>query len=202
MRRGAFNAARRAFRTAGSVSAEAEVERWSRLQRQGVKVNPCNSPLHPAAVAGVAPAKPGKALSVQEAYDPQGMDFACGTGQHSSRSPRLWSPRNYLSRDADSIPSSSSHRPRAPERPPPALLPHRARAAESRGDPRHVPGERRRRGKQTPGQPVCSHALWLSVRVCLAGAAWHHFTGDIVYTAVLSRQLGGAPLRLFTTSSV
>ena len=52
---------------------------WERLKREGAPVNPCNSPHHPASKAGVTLPQPGAAeLSLQAAYDPQGICFACG----------------------------------------------------------------------------------------------------------------------------
>jgi hypothetical protein len=56
------------------------VEQWSELAERGVDVNPCNSPKHPAALAGVQTAfDAGRTRrSLQEAYDPHCIDFVCG----------------------------------------------------------------------------------------------------------------------------
>ena len=64
-------------------------EEWLRLSRRGEKVNPCNSPFHPAAAAGTLPAaEAAPRLSVQQAYDPRGMCFGCGACS------RLWPARH------------------------------------------------------------------------------------------------------------
>lgn len=68
----------RAF--AGASERVAGASAWSELAERGVDVNPCNSPKHPAALAGV----PGVVdldrprRSLQEAYDPHCIDFVCG----------------------------------------------------------------------------------------------------------------------------
>jgi hypothetical protein len=81
MRKSLVNVARRSLNASVAAAGEAnraELDQWARLAARE-RLNPCNSPLHPAAKAGLVPAQPGaRALSVQEAYDPQGMDFACG----------------------------------------------------------------------------------------------------------------------------
>lgn len=53
---------------------------WSELAERGVDVNPCNSPKHPAALAGVAGVvdRERPRRSLQEAYDPHCIDFVCG----------------------------------------------------------------------------------------------------------------------------
>jgi hypothetical protein len=68
-----------AWRRAASLRADTAAE-WERLKQQGVKLNPCGSAAHPAVAAGVVPPPPADAprLSVQEAYDPHGVCFACG----------------------------------------------------------------------------------------------------------------------------
>ena len=81
MRKSLINVARRSLNASVAAAGEAnraELDQWARLAARE-RLNPCNSPLHPAAKAGLVPPQPGaRALSVQEAYDPQGMDFACG----------------------------------------------------------------------------------------------------------------------------
>ena len=62
----------------GSGGAGDEGEQWKRLRDAGEKVNPCNSPLHPAVKAGTLAAADAPRLSVQAAYDPRGMCFGCG----------------------------------------------------------------------------------------------------------------------------
>ena len=50
--------------------------KWTWLQKQGAEVNPCNSALHPAVLAGLKPK--GNERSVQEAYNPSSQCFGCG----------------------------------------------------------------------------------------------------------------------------
>ncbi len=81
----AATAGRAPFAAAANDSPAAAAE-WARLQREGARVNPCNSRFHPAAKAGVAKAEAaGEPLSVQAAYDPLGMCFACGARRAASR---------------------------------------------------------------------------------------------------------------------
>lgn len=63
-----------------AFGASRTVEQWSELAERGVDVNPCNSPKHPAALAGVQTAfDAGRTRrSLQEAYDPYCIDFVCG----------------------------------------------------------------------------------------------------------------------------
>lgn len=57
----------------------ASKENWEQLRDAGHKVNPCNSPLHPAALAGVPLASLDEAVkSIQESYDPHSLCFICG----------------------------------------------------------------------------------------------------------------------------
>lgn len=63
------------------ASDESAAERWADLASRGVDVNPCNSPAHPAATLGVdaaayVSARPRRSL--QQAYDPQCIDFVSG----------------------------------------------------------------------------------------------------------------------------
>eukprot|EP01025_Chloroclados_australasicus_P018952 TRINITY_DN2013_c0_g1_i2.p1 TRINITY_DN2013_c0_g1~~TRINITY_DN2013_c0_g1_i2.p1 ORF type:complete len:237 (+),score=21.60 TRINITY_DN2013_c0_g1_i2:352-1062(+) len=57
-----------------------DADKWQFLSERGLNLNPCNSPLHPAVIQGVISLKEGKEVSVQEAYDPQGICFGCGIG--------------------------------------------------------------------------------------------------------------------------
>ncbi|GIL86360.1 hypothetical protein Vretimale_11689 [Volvox reticuliferus] len=50
---------------------------WEQLKKDGIRVNPCQSPHHPAAVEGVAEPE-GEELCVQEAYNPESRCFGCG----------------------------------------------------------------------------------------------------------------------------
>lgn len=52
-------------------------DKWRYLAAQGVKLNPCNSPLHPAAQSGLDP-ESQEVLCVQEAYTPKSSCFGCG----------------------------------------------------------------------------------------------------------------------------
>lgn len=63
-------------RLARGMSENADEEAWSKLAKQGVPVNPCRSPHHPAAGLGLS--EEGPEVSVQEAYDPESSDFVCG----------------------------------------------------------------------------------------------------------------------------
>jgi len=64
-----FRATPRAFRSR---------EEWARLVHEGHDVNPCNSPKHPAALAGI-PLVDGKPmLSIQASYDEHSQCFVCG----------------------------------------------------------------------------------------------------------------------------
>jgi hypothetical protein len=63
----------------GDGGEGATSDEWLKLARAGQPVNPCNSPFHPAAkVAPLSPPETAPRLSVQAAYDPRGMCFACG----------------------------------------------------------------------------------------------------------------------------
>lgn len=67
-----------ARRGAGRHASTAAAADWAALRRAGHALNPCKSPHHPAAIAGVAPSDGGDVLSVQEAYDAESLDFVCG----------------------------------------------------------------------------------------------------------------------------
>ena len=53
---------------------------WEWMKSQGHKINPCNSPLHPAVAEGLGVDTSSKELSVQQAYTPNSMCFGCGPG--------------------------------------------------------------------------------------------------------------------------
>ena len=56
--------------------------------------NPCNSPLHPAARAGIKPDEE-EVLSVQVAYTPKSTCFGCGASR-AALPLCLWLPGNCL----------------------------------------------------------------------------------------------------------
>lgn len=68
-----------------TVDEATQRQQWRELARAGVDVNPCNSPKHPAAIAGIAPVDANKAKrSLQEAYDPYCIDFVCGRAHETN----------------------------------------------------------------------------------------------------------------------
>ena len=69
-------------RGSGGEGSATDGEQWKRLRDAGEKINPCNSPLHPAVKAGTLPPPSAESrLSVQAAYDPRGMCFGCGASR-------------------------------------------------------------------------------------------------------------------------
>jgi hypothetical protein len=66
----------------GFATERARAE-WERLRARGEEINPCNSPAHPAAVAGVEgavnPEKEQK--SIQQSYDAHSQCFVCGNAR-------------------------------------------------------------------------------------------------------------------------
>jgi hypothetical protein len=66
----------------GFATERARAE-WERLRARGEDINPCNSPAHPAAVAGVEgavnPEKEQK--SIQQSYDAHSQCFVCGNAR-------------------------------------------------------------------------------------------------------------------------
>ncbi|EFJ40497.1 hypothetical protein VOLCADRAFT_99697 [Volvox carteri f. nagariensis] len=60
-----------------SNAAAGSSSSWEQLKNDGVRVNPCQSPHHPAAIEGVVELE-GEELSVQEAYNPDSRCFGCG----------------------------------------------------------------------------------------------------------------------------
>jgi hypothetical protein len=77
-------------------------EEWERLRRRGEKINPCNSPAHPAAIAGVEgvvnPTQPKK--SIQQSYDAHSQCFVCGNARVDTDGVGL---RSFRSEDSDEI---------------------------------------------------------------------------------------------------
>ncbi|CAD7700963.1 unnamed protein product [Ostreobium quekettii] len=63
-------------RAHSAQAAVASESKWRWLDSTGHDINPCNSRLHPAVVAGIEPR--GEAISVQEAYTPMSKCFGCG----------------------------------------------------------------------------------------------------------------------------
>lgn len=53
---------------------------WEWMKSQGHKINPCNSPLHPAVAEGLELDTSANELSVQQAYTPNSLCFGCGPG--------------------------------------------------------------------------------------------------------------------------
>lgn len=51
---------------------------WEWMKSQGHKINPCNSPLHPAVAEGLELEQDSAELSVQEAYTPSSLCYGCG----------------------------------------------------------------------------------------------------------------------------
>ncbi len=51
---------------------------WEWMKLQGHKINPCNSPLHPAVAEGLELEQGQRQLSVQEAYTPSSLCYGCG----------------------------------------------------------------------------------------------------------------------------
>jgi hypothetical protein len=63
-------------------------------QTQGHRINPCNSLLHPAAEAGIAPE--GDELCVQDAYTPHSTCWGCGPSAEGGLRLRSFRVRNGL----------------------------------------------------------------------------------------------------------
>ena len=72
-----FDRAWRKPRVARGYAAETRREDWERLRRSGEVINPCNSPKHPAAVAGI-PLSGEPQQSIQASYDKHSQCFVCG----------------------------------------------------------------------------------------------------------------------------
>ena len=134
-----------ADRASGSGGAGPAVDsvQWKRLQEAGEKINPCNSPLHPAVKAGTLPL-PSAAprLSVQAAYDPRGMCFGCGASHRVAawRNPRagVQSQRQPLGQPFTR--AVAARRAGAPRRPAHVVVSHRDGAADRGVRARQVPG--------------------------------------------------------------
>lgn len=65
------------------------------MQQQGHKLNPCNSPLHPAVNAGIQP-DGNEEISVQEAYTPKSACFGCGPANEDGLGLRSFRIENGL----------------------------------------------------------------------------------------------------------
>lgn len=75
-------------------SKSSERTRWEWMAAQGHKVNPCNSKLHPAAEAGMAP--DGDEMAVQDAYTPHSTCWGCGPSAAEGLRLRSFRVRNGL----------------------------------------------------------------------------------------------------------
>ena len=92
-----FRATPRAFRSR---------EEWARLVHEGHDVNPCNSPKHPAALAGI-PLVDGKPmLSIQASYDEHSQCFVCGNAHESGLGLKSFRVEESDPRWADASPSA------------------------------------------------------------------------------------------------
>ena len=83
-------------------------EEWERLRERGESINPCNSPAHPAAVAGVVgavnPSMPPK--SIQQSYDAHSQCFVCGNARPPPDGVGLRSFRSEDEEDVRATPSA------------------------------------------------------------------------------------------------
>lgn len=90
---------KRGYAAESESSAAATRAEWEKLARSGSVINPCNSPAHPAAVAGVAPPDPhAPAKSIQASYDAHSQCFVCGNARPPPDGVGL---RSFRSEDAD-----------------------------------------------------------------------------------------------------
>ena len=95
---------RRAFRP--TPRAFRSREEWARLVHEGHDVNPCNSPKHPAALAGI-PLVDGKPmLSIQASYDEHSQCFVCGNAHESGLGLKSFRVEESDPRWADASPSA------------------------------------------------------------------------------------------------
>ena len=82
-------------------------EEWERLRERGERINPCNSPAHPAALAGVEgavnPTEPPK--SIQQSYDAHSQCFVCGNARPPPDGVGL---RSFRSEDEDDVRATPS----------------------------------------------------------------------------------------------
>mgnify|MGYP006086229951 FL=1 len=79
---------------------------WARLVHEGHDVNPCNSPKHPAALAGI-PIVDGKPmLSIQASYDEHSQCFVCGNAHESGLGLKSFRVEENDPRWADASPSA------------------------------------------------------------------------------------------------
>jgi hypothetical protein len=62
-----------------AASTEDRAARWRIMLEKGERLNPCNSPLHPAvSEAGILPDSSQPELCLQEAYTPESTCWGCG----------------------------------------------------------------------------------------------------------------------------
>jgi len=95
---------RRAFRP--TPRAFRSREEWAHLVHEGHDVNPCNSPKHPAALAGI-PLVDGKPmLSIQASYDEHSQCFVCGNAHESGLGLKSFRVEESDPRWADASPSA------------------------------------------------------------------------------------------------
>jgi hypothetical protein len=130
-------------RGSGGAGPAVDSEQWKRLQEAGEKINPCNSPLHPAVKAGTLPL-PGSAprLSVQAAYDPRGMCFGCGASRRvaAGRNPRAAVRSQRQPFGQPFTRGAAARRAGAPRRLAHVVVSHRDGAADGGVRARQVPG--------------------------------------------------------------
>ena len=195
MRKSPSNVARRAVSASVAAAGEADrvaLDQWARLA-QRERLNPCNSPLHPAAKAGVVPPQPGaRALSVQEAYDPQGIDFACGACRvRCVTAPGCLPPRPKQPTLPTSVPPDDA----GPAHPTGLRL--RSFRTEH-GLQSHVVVPDAYQASPCGLLSCAAHPLAADSPTAAAncapttGAARHPVTRHFVYAHLVSRQLGGA----------
>jgi hypothetical protein len=90
---------KRGYAAESESSAAATRAEWEKLARSGSVINPCNSPAHPAAVAGVAPPDPhAPAKSIQASYDAHSQCFVCGNAH-----PNGLGLKSYREEDPDAL---------------------------------------------------------------------------------------------------
>lgn len=96
------------LRNARGFCADTTKAEWENLQKRGEKINPCNSPAHPAAVAGVVgvlnPTEPPK--SIQQSYDAHSQCFVCGNARPPPDGVGLQSFRSVNSEEIETTPSA------------------------------------------------------------------------------------------------
>jgi hypothetical protein len=90
---------------ARGFAADSVKSEWERLREDGETINPCNSPVHPAAIAGVVgvldPETPPK--SIQQSYDAHSQCFVCGNARPPPDGVGLQSFRSADPGEIDSV---------------------------------------------------------------------------------------------------